>query len=101
MEAKIIMARFLRSFDYESVSVESPDEFDEDLTLHLRYGLTVRLKLEAWSIVWSLIHHDATMGFEGISVNVMGRIKLYEIWTMALSIGIVKKTLKRAHTPPQ
>ena len=44
MEAKIILSRFLRAFDYESLDGERPDEFAENLTLHLRHGLTVRLK---------------------------------------------------------
>ena len=44
MEAKIILSRLLRAFDYKSLDGEQPDEFDENLTYHLRRGLTVRLK---------------------------------------------------------
>jgi len=44
MEAKIILSRFLRAFNYESLDGEKPDEWDESLTLYLRRGLTVRLK---------------------------------------------------------
>ena len=44
MEAKIILSRFLRAFEYESVDGEQPNEIVEDLTLHLRRGLRVRLK---------------------------------------------------------
>ena len=44
MEAKIILSRFLRAFEYESLDGERPDEFDENLTLHLRRGLTIRLR---------------------------------------------------------
>ena len=43
MEAKIILSRFLRSFDYEVVTDQRPDEFEEGLTLHLRHGLPVKL----------------------------------------------------------
>ena len=46
MEAKIILSRFLRSFDYEMLDGPRPDEFDEDLTLHLRRGLPVHLRVK-------------------------------------------------------
>ena len=47
MEAKIILSRFLRCFDYEVVTDERPDELIENLTLHLRYGLPVKLTMKS------------------------------------------------------
>ena len=44
MEAKIILARFLRTFDFELVNDGEHDQYIESLTLHFRHGLKVKLK---------------------------------------------------------
>ena len=44
MEARIILARFLRVFDFEIVDDGAKDQFVEMLTLHFRHGLKAKLK---------------------------------------------------------
>ena len=46
MEAQIILARFLRVFDFEIVDDGAKDQFVEMLTLHFRRGLKAKLKLK-------------------------------------------------------
>ena len=44
MEAKIILARFLRAFDFDLVHDGEHDQYIESLTLHFRHGLKVKLR---------------------------------------------------------
>ena len=47
MEARIILARFLRVFDFEIVGDGAEDQFVEMLTLHFRRGLKAMVKLKS------------------------------------------------------
>ena len=44
MEAKIILTRFLRAFDYECVNDDKSDEIAEGIIHYIRHGLRVKLK---------------------------------------------------------